>query len=272
MERARRLDGLNLYAIGYLVFLYGPVLLLPLFSFNDSIYVAFPLNGFTFEWYRQMAANEELMRSLIASVQVGVAVAVVSTVLGVLAAKAVTRYPIPGKATIVGFIMLPLVIPSLVLAIALLVVVRKLLDFELSLLTVAAGHVMLCVPYAMLIMISRFEGFDRSLEEAASDLGDNAWQTFWRVTFPLAWPGIVSSLLLCFSASFDEYLVAAFMSGTRATLPVLIFSQLRFPQLLPGVLALGSCILVGSVIMVVFSEWLRRRGLPAEKPAELVTA
>ena len=168
--------------------------------------------------------------------------------------------------------MLPLVIPSLVLAIALLVVVRKLLDFELSLLTVTAGHIMLCVPYAMLIMISRFEGFDRSLEEAASDLGDNAWQTFWRVTFPLAWPGIVSSLLLCFSASFYYYLVAAFMCCTRATLTVLIFSQIRFPQLLPGVLALGSCILVGSVIMVVFSEWLRRRGLPAAKAAQLATA
>lgn len=272
MDRSRRLDGLNLYALGYLVFLYGPVLLLPLFSFNDSIYIAFPLKGFTVEWYQQMAADADLMSSLKASVQVAVAVAVISTVLGVLAAKAVTRYPIPGRATIVGFIMLPLVIPSLVLALGLLVVMRQFLDLELSLYTVTAGHVMLCVPYSMLIMISRFEGFDRSLEEAASDLGDNPWQTFWRVTFPLAWPGIVSSLLLCFSASFDEYLVAAFLCGTQSTLPVLIFSQLRFPQLLPGVLALGSCILIGSIVMVVFSEWIRRRGIPAESASRMATA
>ena len=267
MSGGRRLDGLNLYAIAYLVFLYGPVLLLPVFSFNDSIYVAFPLKGFTFDWYRQMAANADLIAALRASVWVGLVVAVISTLLGLLAAKAVTRYPIPGRATIVGFIMLPLVIPSLVLALALLVVIRQFLDMELSLYTVIAGHVMLCVPYSMLIMISRLEGFDRSLEEAGSDLGDSPWQTFWRITFPLAWPGIVSSLLLCFSASFDEYLVAAFLCGAQVTLPVFIFSQLRFPQLLPGVLALGSAILVGSVVMVVFSEWIRRRGLPAEKAA-----
>jgi spermidine/putrescine transport system permease protein len=263
MNRTHRLDGLNLYALAYLVFLYGPVLLLPMFSFNNSIYVAFPFRGFTVEWYKQMAANTDLIDALRASVEVGIGVAIVSTLLGLLAAKAVTRYPIPGRATIVGFIMLPLVVPSLILALALLVVIRKLLDLELSLLTVAAGHVMLCVPYAMLIMISRLEGFDRNLEEAGSDLGDNPWQTFWRITFPLAWPGIVSSLLLCFSASFDEYLIAAFLCGSQVTLPVFIFSQLRFPQLLPNVLALGSCILVGSIVVVVFSEWIRRRGLPA---------
>jgi spermidine/putrescine transport system permease protein len=263
MNQARKLDGLNLYALAYLVFLYGPVLLLPLFSFNNSIYVAFPFRGLTFDWYKQMAENADLIAALRASIEVGVAVAFISTVLGLLAAKAVTRYPIPGRATIIGFIMLPLVVPSLILALALLVVIRKLLDLDLSLITVTAGHVMLCVPYAMLIMISRLEGFDRSLEEAGSDLGDNPWQTFWRITLPLAWPGIVSSLLLCFSASFDEYLVAAFLCGSQVTLPVFIFSQLRFPQLLPNVLALGSCILVGSVVLVVFSEWIRRRGLPA---------
>ena len=271
MSRSWKIDGLNLYALAYLVFLYGPVLLLPLFSFNNSIYIAFPFRGFTFEWYRQMAANADLIAALRASVEVGVAVAVISTILGLLAAKAVTRYPIPGRAPIVGFIMLPLVVPSLILAIALLVVVRRFLDLELSLLTVTAGHVMLCVPYSMLIMISRLEGFDRTLEEAGSDLGDNPWQTFWRITFPLAWPGIVSSLLLCFSASFDEYLVAAFLCGSQVTLPVFIFSQLRFPQLLPNVLALGSCILIGSVVLVVLSEWIRRRGVPIEAPASLVS-
>ena len=96
----------------------------------------------------------------------------------------------------------------------------------------------------MLVLISRLEGFDKSLEEASLDLGENAWMTFWRVTFPLAWPGIVSSLLLCFIASFDEFVLAFFLSGNEATLPVFIWSQLRFPARLPGVLALGSCILL----------------------------
>ena len=260
MVRRRGSDGLTIYATLYLLFLYGPVLLLPLFSFNDSYYVVFPLRGFTLDWYRQMAENAPLIEALQASLAVAAGVAVASTVLGVLAARALTRYDLPGRTTITGFIMLPLVVPSLVLALALLVILRRFLDVELSLFTVAAGHVMLCVPYSMLVMISRLEGFDRSLEEASTDLGDNAWQTFWRITLPLAWPGIVSSLLLCFSASFDEYILAAFLSGNQATLPVFIFSQLRFPQRLPGVLALGSCILLGSIALVAFAEWIRRRG------------
>jgi spermidine/putrescine transport system permease protein len=243
------------------VFLYGPVLLLPVFSFNDSIYIAFPLKAFTVDWYRQMASDGDLGACLRASLQVAASVAVISTVLGTLAAKAFTRYRLPGRGPILGFLLLPLVIPSLVLALALLVLLRLVLDVELSLYTVVAGHVMLCVPYSMLVMMSRMEGFDRNLEEASSDLGDNPWQTFWRVTMPLAWPGILSSLLLCFSASFDEYVLAAFLTGNQSTLPVFIYSQLRFPQRLPGVLALGSCILLGSIVVVTLAEWIRRKGL-----------
>lgn len=256
------LGGLGTYAVAFLIFLYGPVLLLPLFSFNDSIYITFPLKGFTLDWYRQMASDGQMVDALMASLKVAASVSVVSTVLGFLAAKAVTKYKIPGRGALVGFVMLPLVIPSLVLALGLLVVIRQVLGWELSLVTVGAGHVMLCVPLAMLVLISRLEGFDKSLEEAAYDLGDSAWKTLWRVTLPLAAPAIVSSLLLCFTASFDEYLVAAFLSGSDGTLPVFIFSQLRFPQNLPGVLALGSCILFASIILVTAAEVIRRGSTP----------
>lgn len=251
--------ALSAYATLYLLFLYAPVLLLPLFSFNSGIYVAFPLKGFTIDWYRQMTANGQLLDSLWASLGVAVTAAVVSTALGLLAAIALTRYDIGGKRLITGFLLLPLIIPSLVVALALLVLLRQILGVELSLASVAAGHVMLCLPYALLVLMSRLESFDASLEEAAFDLGDTAFRTFWRVTVPLAWPGIVSSALLCFSASFDEYVLAAFLSGNRATLPVFIFSELRFPQRLPVILALGSCILIGSVVLVSFAEWYRRR-------------
>ena len=265
-----RLAGLDLYSLGYLLFLYGPVLLLPLFSLNNSIYIAFPFKGFTLDWYRQMADDAALGACLRASLQVAASVAVISTVLGTLGAKAFTRYRLPGRAPILGFLLLPLVIPSLVLALALLVLIRRVLGLELSLYTVVAGHVMLCVPYAMLVMISRMEGFDRSLEEASYDLGDSPWQTFWRVTLPLVWPGILSSLLLCFSASFDEYVLAAFLTGDQSTLPVYIYSQLRFPQRLPGVLALGSCILLGSIFVVTVAEWIRRIGVRDRSVGETV--
>lgn len=264
MKQGIRFDLLGFFAIFYIIFLYGPVLLLPLFSFNDSIYVAFPLKAFTFKWYHEMVENTQLIKALYASVKVGVAVAFVSTILGVLAAKALTRYYLPGRGAVVAIIMVPLVIPYIILAIALLTIFRKFFDFELSLWTIGAAHVVICVPFSMLVMMSRLQGFDKSLEEASADLGQGPWTTFWKVTFPLAAPGIVSSLLLCFTTSFDEYLLAAFLAGNDATLPLFIFSQLRFPTRLPGTLALGSCILIASCIIVTFSEWLRRRGVPSQ--------
>ncbi len=266
MTRSMRLDWLGIYAVGFVVFLYGPVLLLPPFSFNDSIYIAFPLKAFTTRWYVEMVNNPSLMAALENSVKVGVAVAVISTVLGLLAAKAVTRYRMPGKGPIVGVMMIPLVIPSIVLGVASLVILRKVFDIPLSLWTIGAGHVVQCVPLSMLVLMSRLQGFDKNLEEASLDLGESAWMTFWRVTFPLARPGVVSSLLLAFTTSFDEFVVAFFLAGNESTLPLFIWSQLRFPNKLPGVLALGSCILVMSFVVVVLADWARRRGVESQKP------
>tara|TARA_B100000929_G_scaffold178933_1_gene141710 strand:+ start:49 stop:414 length:366 start_codon:yes stop_codon:yes gene_type:complete len=113
----------------------------------------------------------------------------------------------------------------------------------------------------MLILISRLEGFDNSLEEAAMDLGENAWITFWRVTFPIVLPGIVASILLTFTISFDEFVLAFFLSSTDATLPIYIWSSLRFPVKVPAILALGASIFVISFCVVSFAEWVRRRGV-----------
>ncbi len=256
-----RLDLLLVYACIYMFFIYAPVLLLPVFSLNDAIYVAFPLKGLTFKWYEEMAKNAGLIAALENSVKVGLVVAVVSTIFGLLAAKSVTRYELPWKGPITGLIMLPLVVPYIIMGIALLSFVRRTLDLELSLFTIAAAHLLVCVPFSMLVLISRLEGFDKNLEEASLDLGESGWSTFWRVTFPLAIPGVVASLLLSFTTSFDEFLLAFFLAGNETTLPIFIYSQLRFPNRLPSVLALGTCILVVSFIVVTFSEWLRRRGV-----------
>jgi spermidine/putrescine transport system permease protein len=128
---------------------------------------------------------------------------------------------------------------------------------------------MICIPFAMTVLMSRLEGFDRSLEEASGDLGASGWSTFRRITLPLAMPGVISSLLLCFIISFDEFVIAFFLTGTETTLPVFLFSQLRFPNRLPGTLALGSLLLVGSAALVVLAEVLRRRGAAPAKPGEL---
>jgi spermidine/putrescine transport system permease protein len=265
----RRWDLFTWYGFGFVVFLYAPVLLIPLFSFNDNLFAIFPLKGFTLKAYAQLAEDSKLQEAVWNSVSVGISVAIVSTTLGLLAAMAVTRYRLPGKAPVVGTIMLPLVIPSIILGVALLVLVRQVFDIELSLWCVGAGHVLLCVPFSMLVLVSRLEGFDRNLEEASLDLGESGWMTFWRVTFPLALPGIVSSLLMSFTTSFDEYVLAFFLSGIDQTLPIYLWSMLRFPQRLPITLALGSSILIASTIIVVVSEILRRRGVQSAKPTGL---
>lgn len=259
-RRNRGVAVLATYAVLYLAFLYIPVLFLPLFSFNDSIFITFPLSGFTFKWYEQMFANKEMLNALWSSLYVGGIASVSATMLGLLAAKAVTRYAMPGKEAVTGFIMIPLFIPEIILGISLLILF-SLLGVNLSLLTVAFAHTLLTVPFAMAVLLSRFDGFDRSLEEASLDLGESGWMTFWRVTFPLVMPGVISSLLLTFIVSFDDFLIAFFVSGTEPTLPVFIWSQLRFPARLPGVLALGAIILIVSCFLVVFAEWMRRAGV-----------
>jgi len=264
IERPSR--PLRTYAILFLAFLYIPVLFLPLFSFNDSLYIAFPLKAFTTKWYAEMFANQQLHAALMNSIKVGAATAVFATILGIFGAKAVTRYRMPGRKPVLFTIMLPLVIPGIIMGVALLILVSRL-GIPLSLYTVTLGHVLICVPFSMATLIARFEGFDRSMEEAAADLGDNAWWTFWRVTFPIVFPGILASLLLTFTVSFDEFIMAFFLTSTDATLPIYMWTQLRFPQKLPGVLALGSVILVASFTVVFVSQLLRGRSavqIPSE--------
>ena len=269
LVHGRKFDSLLVYAIAYLAFLYVPVLFLPLFSFSDSIYVAFPIDGLTFKHYTAMAAQEPLIDALFNSVKVAAIVAVSATILGTLAAKAITRYKLRGSGPVVGFIMVPFVIPGIILGISLLILANQV-GVPLSLYTIGTAHVLIAVPFAMLVMISRLEGFDKHLEEASLDLGENAWMTFWRVTFRLALPGFIACLLLTFTESFDEFILAFFLAGNEPTLPIYIWSQLRFPTKLPNVLALGACILAVSFFVIAFAEWVRRRGVQPDKQAKVV--
>jgi len=150
-KRWWRADSFVLYAVLYLTFIYLPVLFLPLFSFNNSKYIAFPLKGFTLKWYGQMINTPDMLEALMNSVKVGVAVAILSTILGLLAAKAVTRYRLPGRGPVMGFIMVPLVIPGIILAISLLILITQV-DLPLSLWTVGFSHMLLCTPFAMLVL------------------------------------------------------------------------------------------------------------------------
>ncbi|MFP6730166.1 MAG: ABC transporter permease [Alphaproteobacteria bacterium] len=249
---------LKWYTIIYLCFIYLPVLFLPLFSFNDGIYVAFPMNGLTLHWWQEMINQPGMIHALWNSFRVAVPVSIFSTILGMCAAKAFTGYRLIGEKVLTGVFILPLVIPFIILGIALLIAFNSY-GIELSLLSVGIGHVLICVPFSLFVLKSRLEGADPSIEEAALDLGETPWMTFWRVTFPLALPGVIASLLLTFTISFDEFLLALFLTGNESTLPIYIWSQLRFPAKLPAVLALGSAILIATFSIVIIAEYFRRQ-------------
>ncbi len=246
------------YAFLYIVFLYLPVIFLPIFSVNTSAVPTLPLSGLTLKWYEELPHTPALLDAAWNSLIVGVAASILSTVLGICAARAITRYRFPGRTAINGLIMAPLVLPEIIVAISMLLVILQM-GLSLSLFTVVLGHILICIPYSVTVLTSGFESFDRSLEEASADLGESAFGTFRRVTLPMVAPAIISSLLVSFTISLDEFIMAFFLAGTEATLPVYIWGQLRFAAKLPGVLALGTLLLLGSFILVSIAEVLRRR-------------
>lgn len=252
--------GLRIYTILYLLFLYAPILLLPVFAFNSGTVIAFPLNSFTTDWFVQMFDNPALRRALGNSLMIAVSSAILATCLGVFAARASTRFDFPGKGPVIGLIMLPLVLPEIIVAMSLLVVLLAV-GIQLSILTVILGHTLICMPYAVVILSTAFNSLDRSLEEAAQDLGETRWSAFRLVILPLVMPGIVSSLLMSFTISLDEFIIAFFLAGNEPTLPTYIFSQLRFPKQIPMIMALGTVLVLFSIVLLTLAEYYRRRGV-----------
>jgi spermidine/putrescine transport system permease protein len=246
------------YAFLYIVFLYLPVIFLPIFSINMSAVPKFPLTGYTTKWYQELPRTPALLDAAWNSLMVGITASILATILGICAARAITRYRFRGRTAASGLIMAPLVLPEIILAVSLMIVMLSL-GLELSLFTVVLGHVLICIPYSVTVLNAGFEGFDRSLEEASADLGETSFGTFRRVTLPMVSPAIISSLLVSFTISLDEFIMAFFLAGTEATLPVYIWGQLRFAAKLPSVLALGTLLLVGSFILLTIAEVLRRR-------------
>lgn len=240
--------------------LYLPIFLLVIFSFNSAETMRFPLEGFTLDWYRELGEANELMSALRNSLVVGFFSSVISTVIGTMAAIAIIRFSFWGRGFFIGLAALPLVIPAVVVGVALLLLYRQMLDIELSLWTVGLGHVVVNVPVVILIVGARLAGFPDNLEEAAMDLGASYWGAQLRVVLPLSLSALGAAFLTSFTTSFDEYAMSVFIVGTEATLPVYMYSLLRFPRKLPLVIALGGVIMVASVATILVSEWLRRLG------------
>ncbi len=256
LSRVGRL--LPVYAVLYVGFLYLPILLLPLFSFNDSKVLGFPLTGFTTKWYVSLSEQTALFGALKNSLFVALVSAVMATVLGTLISRAIAKYRYPMRRVSQTIVMVPLVMPEIIIAISLLIVFLGI-GLGTTLFTVILAHSLITIPFCVSIMTSAFGQFDDSLEEAAVDLGESTWGALRRVTLPVVAPGIISCLLISFTVSFDEFILAFFLSGNSPTLPVYIWSQVRFPAKLPNVIALGSLMILVSVLLLVVAERFRRR-------------
>jgi spermidine/putrescine transport system permease protein len=239
------------------LFLYAPIVILIIFSFNNAEVPSFPLSGFTLHWYRQFLGNTDLRGALETSAIIAAVSSVGAVVLGTLASMALARRRFRGKAIASAFLLAPLVIPFVVLGVSLLLLFHAI-GISPSILTVMIGHVVISLPYTILVLIPRLEQIDSSLEEAAHDLGASHLQTFRRVTLPLILPAIVSAFLIAFTTSFDEYAVASFVIGTRVTFPIYLYSALRFPDQLPQVIAVAVVVLTISLVVVIAAEIGRR--------------
>ena len=243
----------------FVVFLYAPLLLLVMFSFNDADVPSFPLSGFTTDAYEQFASNDQLKASVVTSIKVSAIASFVSVVLGLLAAIALVRRRFLGKAVVVALLLSPLVIPYIVFAIALLILFSQLdrlpgIVFPLSIWTLVIGHVVILLPAVILILVPRLERIDVRLEEAAQDLGAGWVRTFRSITLPLIWPALLSAFLIAFVFSFDEIVLASFVAGDATTFPLYLFSQLRFPTLLPQVIAVAVIVFAVSMLVIVLTE------------------
>jgi spermidine/putrescine transport system permease protein len=258
--KRRKLPSLGLvYYLGVALILYLPILLLIVFSFNNSTTLVFPLKGFTLQWYANLSQNRELLASVRNSLGIGLGSSLLATVLGAMGALAVVRYKLPGQGLFTAVSALPLVIPYVILGVSLLLLFREI-GIPLSAPAAGLGHVIVSTPYALLIIASRLVGFPDNLEEAAMDLGASYWGALWRVTLPICSPALLAAFMLCFTISFDEYSISSFLVGTDNTLPVYLYSQLRFPTRLPIVVALAAILMVLTISVMLFAEWLRRVG------------
>ena len=238
------------------LFLYAPIAILVLFSLNAGRQTAV-WEGFTLEWYGRLFRNDLILSAVRNSVVVGAASTLISTLFGTLAALALGRHRFAGKAATQALLYLPVIIPEIVVAAA-LVTFFGAAKLRLSLSTVVIAHVTFSLSYVAIVVRARLEGFDRSLEEAALDLGANPFETFRRVTLPLIFPGIAAGALLAFTLSIDDYVITSFVAGVGSTtLPLQIYSMLKV-GVTPEVNAVSTLLLAATVAMIVAAQKLQQ--------------
>ncbi|HWY27156.1 MAG TPA: ABC transporter permease [Candidatus Angelobacter sp.] len=256
---------LKAYAFLVYAFLYLPIIVLVVYSFNGGGVGGFPPHGWTLSWYRELGSDGPLWDSVLNSLIVAFAAVAISLSLGLPAALALDRSEFPGKAAFRRIVLLPLILPGIITGLSLLTLFVGI-HMNLSLLTITLGHGTALISVATTEIFAGLQKLDRRQEEASLDLGANHWKTFWRITLPNLRVSMIAAALLIFTLSLDEIAVSFFLIGRDNTLPLEIWSRLR-RGITPEINAISTLILLFSIVTIVIWYRLRTRGALAEEAA-----
>jgi spermidine/putrescine transport system permease protein len=250
---------LTIHGIISYIFLYAPIVILFVFSFNNSRFASAIWKGFTLDWYRQLFQNEAIGAALRNSLYISISSTVISTIFGTMVALAMERYLFRGKLAFDALLYLPIIIPDIAMAVMLLLFF-VLIQMPLGRYTIIISHIAFNISFVAVVVRARLAQFDVSLEEAAQDLYANEWQTFRLVTLPLLMPGILGGALLAFTLSLDDFVITFFTAGPGSTtLPLRIYSMVKL-GVTPEINALSSIMLLASFLLVFLSFFLQRGG------------
>jgi len=239
---------LSTYALLIYVFLFFPIVLLVLFSFNANRYGTFPITGWTLTWYRQAFDDYQVHDAVATTVKVALQVTLISTIVGTCAAFPLVRSRLRFREGIRIIFILPIMIPGLLIGVSLLVLFTGTFHWTLSPETAVIGQSVYTTPFVILLVAARLQGFDTALERAAADLGANAFQRLRRVVLPLILPAIFAGALFAFTLSLDEFIITYFLIGGHNTLPIFIYTQVKF-GITPEVNAVASMLLGASLVL-----------------------
>lgn len=239
------------------VLLFLPIAILALFSVNANTTLSFPLRGLTLDWFAKVLSTPALLGAAWNSLLVAAFSSVIATALGTAVALLFVRFRFRARWLLLGLSVLPLIVPFVVLGAALLVLFRAL-DIDRSLLTVGIAHVVIGLPFVVLIVLARLIGFDPQIEDAAMDLGATYPTTLRLVVLPIIAPAMVAAGLTAFTVSFDEFALALFLIGKDPTFPVYLFGQLRFTTTLPVMIAMAVLLMAATICLLVVAERIRR--------------
>ena len=253
----KRLFQLNTFIV--FLFLYLPILVVVIFSFNRGDQITI-WEGFSMRWYTSLFKNSDVWRACKNSLMIAGTATILSTIIGTAAALAIEKHRFRFKIPISNTLYLPIIIPDIVLAIALLTFFSQL-KIRLNLYTVIIAHVVFNIAYVTIIVRARLQGYDQTIEEAALDLGANHWQTFYRITLPIISPGVIGGALLAFTLSIDDFVITFFTAGIGyTTLSVYIYNSLKF-GITPEINAISTMLLFNSIIFIILFLWFRTNNL-----------